>query len=207
MAITSPNMGLRIWNQNSDRYDHDQLADNWAKVDFHDHSPGRGQPIPTEAFLDGSITSAKLANTATVKAVGGFRSYRNAALSTDSDVDIVFDTETFDQSGWYDTGNGRYTPGVAGYYALSGIVTAGSILTADKYFRLAIYKNGSNVSLSPRFFQRGATAIAASIYDILPANGTTDYFTIRLQHDVGSSTALSVTAGTTRFQGHIVGRS
>jgi hypothetical protein len=61
MALTSPKMGLRVWDQLSDPYDHSQLADNWSKVDFHDHTPGRGLQIPTEGIADGAVTGAKLA--------------------------------------------------------------------------------------------------------------------------------------------------
>lgn len=61
MAFTSPKMGLRIWNLLTDLYDHAQLADNWAKVDYHDHSPGKGVQIPTEGLADGAVTSPKLA--------------------------------------------------------------------------------------------------------------------------------------------------
>src|SRR5437762_2559478 len=62
MALTSPKMGLRIWDQLADPYDHNQLADNWAKVDQHDHSPGRGVLVPTEGIADQAITQGKLAN-------------------------------------------------------------------------------------------------------------------------------------------------
>lgn len=61
MAFTSAKMGLRIWNLLTDLYDHAQLADNWAKVDYHDHSPGKGVQIPTEGIADGAVTAAKLA--------------------------------------------------------------------------------------------------------------------------------------------------
>ncbi len=61
MATVSPKMGLRVWNLLTDPYDHDQLADNWFKVDFHDHTNGRGVQIPTEGIADGAVTRAKLA--------------------------------------------------------------------------------------------------------------------------------------------------
>jgi hypothetical protein len=61
MAFTSPKLGLRVWNLLTDLYDHTQLADNWAKVDYHDHSPGKGVQIPTEGLADGSVTALKLA--------------------------------------------------------------------------------------------------------------------------------------------------
>jgi len=60
MATTSPSMGLKIWNLLADPYDHTQLADNWAKVDQHDHSEGKGVQIPTGGIADGAISFAKL---------------------------------------------------------------------------------------------------------------------------------------------------
>lgn len=60
MAYTSTKMGLSVWDQPNDRYDHNQLADNWNKVDFHDHTLGRGVQIPTEGIADGAITNVKL---------------------------------------------------------------------------------------------------------------------------------------------------
>lgn len=61
MADTTPKMALRRWDQLSDLFSHDQLSDNWAKIDFHDHTPGRGVQIPTEGIFDGAITVTKLA--------------------------------------------------------------------------------------------------------------------------------------------------
>jgi hypothetical protein len=60
MAFTSPKMSLRIWDRLNDDFDHDQLADNWSKVDQHDHTPGRGVQVPTEGIYDGAITYAKI---------------------------------------------------------------------------------------------------------------------------------------------------
>lgn len=70
---TSAKMGLRIWNLLGDPYDHEQLADNWAKVDAHDHSPGRGVLIPTEGIASEAISFPLIASSVfpTVTAVGG----------------------------------------------------------------------------------------------------------------------------------------
>src|SRR5271167_2456302 len=70
---TSSKMGLRIWNLLLDNYDHEQLADNWAKVDAHDHSPGRGVLIPSEGIADQAIIPRLLSPTIfpVVTAVGG----------------------------------------------------------------------------------------------------------------------------------------
>ena len=60
MAISSPQMGLKIWNLLTDDYDHAELADNWAKVDQHDHTSGKGVQIPTGGIADGAITAPKI---------------------------------------------------------------------------------------------------------------------------------------------------
>jgi hypothetical protein len=54
-------MGLRVWNLLLDPYDHEQFANNWAKVDAHDHSPGRGVLIPTEGIANEAISFGLLA--------------------------------------------------------------------------------------------------------------------------------------------------
>jgi microcystin-dependent protein len=61
LTIVVSNIGLRIWNLGQDPYNHQQLADNFAKIDQHDHSPGRGRPLGTSALQDGSITLSKMA--------------------------------------------------------------------------------------------------------------------------------------------------
>lgn len=60
MGIVSTNMGLKVWDLNTDPYDHNQLASNWDKADQHDHRPGRGALISTAGIADGAITAAKL---------------------------------------------------------------------------------------------------------------------------------------------------
>lgn len=74
MAFTSAKMGLRIWNLLTDLYDHTQLADNWAKLDYHDHSPGKGVQIPTEGIADGAVTGTKLASS--IDPTGAYSTYR-----------------------------------------------------------------------------------------------------------------------------------
>jgi len=64
--ITTPNLGLKVWNLTTDPYDSGQLADNWARVDEHDHTSGKGKQILTGAIADGAVTAAKLATGANV---------------------------------------------------------------------------------------------------------------------------------------------
>lgn len=57
MGFVSPRMSLQVWNAGSDPYDHEQLADNFLKLDQHDHSQGRGTQIPGAGIQPGAITA------------------------------------------------------------------------------------------------------------------------------------------------------
>lgn len=73
MATTTANMSLVAWDQNNDLYDHDQLSDNFVKIDAHDHTSTKGVQIPTGGIEDDAITAAKVATgaiTATKIAAG-----------------------------------------------------------------------------------------------------------------------------------------
>ena len=59
--ITAPYMGLAVWNSVTDTWNHEQLADNFRKLDEHDHASGKGVQIPTGGIKDGAITKSKLA--------------------------------------------------------------------------------------------------------------------------------------------------
>jgi hypothetical protein len=58
--ITTPNLSLIAWNLPSDPYNSEELAENWIKVDQHDHTPGKGARIDTAAIEDQAVTSAKI---------------------------------------------------------------------------------------------------------------------------------------------------
>lgn len=65
-------MGLTIWDGTADYFSHSELRDNLQLIDGHDHSSGKGAPIPSAGLatnavtspkiLDGSVTSGKLAD-------------------------------------------------------------------------------------------------------------------------------------------------
>lgn len=77
MAATTPNMGLKVWNLLNDSYDHVQLAENFAKIDQHQHTEGQGAQIPTGGIENGAISGAKIGNeqvTAEKLAVGAAES-------------------------------------------------------------------------------------------------------------------------------------
>lgn len=58
--IITPNMGLNVWNQTTDLYSSEEQAENFVRIDLHDHTEGKGRPITTGALEDGAVTAAKL---------------------------------------------------------------------------------------------------------------------------------------------------
>ena len=82
MSTTLPNMGLVQWNLGGDTFSHTELANNFAAIDNHDHTPGKGKLIPSAAITDGAITAPKLASGAvdsTKIAAGGINDDRLAS--------------------------------------------------------------------------------------------------------------------------------
>lgn len=68
MATTYSNMGLTSWNLGADNFSYTDLDANWAKVDVHDHSTGKGVQIPTAGIADNAVTSAKILDSAVTSA-------------------------------------------------------------------------------------------------------------------------------------------
>src|SRR3954467_6216607 len=62
MASVTTNMGLTKWNDTSDPFSHAQLADNWQLVSDHNHTPGKGVPIPYGGLGAQSVGSTQLRN-------------------------------------------------------------------------------------------------------------------------------------------------
>jgi hypothetical protein len=153
----------------------------------------------------GGLTEAKMATGINGLAKGAFSVYRNVTPATASAFTvIVFDTEEFDVSNWYDITNGRYTPQVAGYYRLSASALFNPIAAAIQ--SLALFKNGVQLKLldTNAFVNGTAQAIFNGTANAV-ANGTTDFFDIRF----AGSNANAPLGGAlnTYFNGELIGRS
>jgi len=112
MAQTTPNLQLTVWNNLTDPYNSEQLANNFIKLDQHDHSPGKGAPIDGSSIKDASITNAKLAaNSVTTGTIAA-----NAVTTSDL-ADITTGSET--------------TTGVTTNKIANGAITKSKLVTAQ----------------------------------------------------------------------------
>lgn len=75
--ITTPSMGLKRWDQPNDIFSYVELSDNFALIDNHDHTSGKGVQIPTAGIANLAIDSTKIANSAVT----------NGKLATDAVTD------------------------------------------------------------------------------------------------------------------------
>jgi hypothetical protein len=57
-------MGLKRWDQPNDLFSYVELSDNFALLDVHDHSSGKGVQIPTAGIVNNAIDATKLADNA-----------------------------------------------------------------------------------------------------------------------------------------------
>ena len=162
------------------------------------------------ATAEGTATSfARSDHNHQIQAVGAFSAYLNVNqnITSGAIVDVAFDTEDFDISGWHDasTNKGRYTPQKAGYYLLGCFVSMSTLSGPGKYYQVFIGVNGANHRELLLFQHEGFPNFPrGSASAIVYANGTTDYFTIRVfSSSVDTETIQS--GDKPRFWGHYLG--
>ena len=130
-----------------------------------------------------------------------FRAYHTGSSQSITNsvfTKIQFNAETFDTNSAYDSStNYRFTPQVAGYYAISVAVYFGLPYNSD-YRIAAIYKNGSVYSSG----YGGATAGSAVTTDVVYLNGSTDYVEGYVYITTDGSIASSTTDA--HFSGSLV---
>lgn len=187
MALTTPKMGLRLWDQLQDRYDHDQQADNWSKVDFHDHTPGRGVQIPTEGLATGAVTVAKL--DPAVDPTGAYQAWRNVITMGIKDIAAagaqtgLLKAEPYDDSALTSTASFFYVNPLAvtgktiKYRILATVLTnavAPAITFTAGLYSLTVNSgaSGSGSTITANALQGTAVSIAAPGAGLLvPASG------------------------------------
>lgn len=107
--------------------------------------------------------------------VPAFSAYSNAtqSVTTATATKVAINTEEYDTNSNYDpTTNYRFTPTVAGYYQVNGVLRVGGSTITAAY--IALYKNGSVYQRGTEYNQTlGVTQLTGSW--LIYLNGSTDY--------------------------------
>lgn len=129
------------------------------------------------------------------ESVGGgvhpiFRATNTGGATPASTSKVAVTTELFDTASCYDTTLSRFTPTVAGYYQIHGVLSGASI-PAGGYVFPKIYKNGSlyetgsSAGVQGQITSDFSTNVSAVVY----LNGTTDY--VELWSTIVSSPSIN----------------
>ena len=128
-----------------------------------------------------------------------FSAYQSSAtsLSNNTLTKITFTTSEFDTSGGM-YASSRFTPTIAGYYQVLGMVSVGAL---NPYS--TIYKNGSE-------FKRGSqlggaiTGVGCLVTALIYLNGSSDYVEIYTVQNSGTTQTTNTGVSLTYFQASMV---
>ena len=132
-----------------------------------------------------------LINAASQGGVPAFSAYQSSAqtIGTNTFTKVQYQTEEYDTNNNYDNvTNYRFTPTVAGYYQVNGLIGMSSATVGGV---LMVYKNGSRYK-DGNGTSSGSTALGVSAQVYL--NGSTDYIELYCYISVGQNLAAGVSA-------------
>jgi len=121
----------------------------------------------------------------------------NQSVTSGAITKVSINTEQFDTNSNYDTSTYRFTPTVAGYYQVSGMVKILGSLTASQ---VIIYKNGALVVAGNYFIVGAQSALFNTVEGLIYMNGSSDYLEL-FGYVVGTSPVFTYTSiyNTSRF--------
>ena len=139
-----------------------------------------------------------------------FSAYANAnqTVTTTVETKVQLNIEEFDTASCFDSAtNYRFTPNVAGYYQINGIIRGRASTTLNLIF-LTLFKNGSAFmrGTENQYSLSGGGSTQVCISAIVYLNGTTDYIELYGRID-GTGTCTFVSDGapfTSRMNGCLV---
>ena len=137
--------------------------------------------VGTTQLADNSITSAKLASSATNTPAFLANLSSSQVLSDNTLTKVQFDNETFDTDSDYDNStNYRFTPQIAGkYYCYSSLTFYASGASTIDRTELRIRKNGSNQYTVLNEFKNNPVQFNVIFgAEVIDLNGSTDYVEI-----------------------------
>ena len=150
----------------------------------------------------GTTTLTLPATTSTLAIDGpAFSAYSSASQSFSSNTltKVTFDTEEFDTNNNF--ASSRFTPTVAGYYQITGGLSAN---TALGYFFTAVYKNGSAYKRGNNYSTNSPFSPNAQTTALVYLNGSTDYVEF---YGIGSSSFSTYSGVDTVYMQGVLVRS
>ncbi len=115
---------------------------------------------------------------------------------------VRFNSKDWDDSGWYSTSTYRFTPQIPGVYRLSCVLETLDLVNDTNVLIAAAYKNGAPHRTLGRLLSPGdGHPLTANGTALVTANGTTDYFDIRVLINFTGSRRLGANS---YFQGELV---
>lgn len=121
-------------------------------------------------------------------------------IASATQTKVTFTTEDFDQGGYYDSTNSRWTP-PAGVVRISACISANNSLTTDTGLINSIYKNGAFLKRSQNTVANTFGNAVVSIVDL--ANGT-DYYEVYVNGTSGGTFDVAGATWNTYFQGEAI---
>ena len=157
-----------------------------------------GQVTLAAPAVAGTSTITLAAQTGTLNVAGpAFSAYASSATNTlnATFTKLVLNVEEFDTNNNFDsTTNYRFTPTIAGYYQINGMVSGGYTTLI-----VSIYKNGTEYKRGSQAL--GATLTSASVSSIVYFNGSTDYVELWWYQGSGGTQNSGIGSFATYFNG------
>lgn len=153
-----------------------------------------------------SMGAASVLQPAVATGVAGtgpaFSAYLNSAqsLPNSTSTKVQFNAEEFDTNNNFDsTTNYRFTPTVAGYYQVNGLIVC-TALSSGYYAQAQLFKNGSAAKYGVNTPSATNAYTRSNISALVYMNGTTDYLELYATQNSGSTNPLATGSIDSYFQ-------
>jgi len=141
------------------------------------------------------------------QAVNGpaFRAYVDTGqtITSGSQQRVTFGTENFDTNSNF--ASSTFTPTLEGYYQFNAVVRISGTATTGECM-LVLYRNGTEYArgTNESGTEQGANFYSMMVSDIAYANGTGDYFDVRIQQTSGGDRTTTAGSAISHFSGCMI---